>query len=76
MLRPEYFEGKSDRILEIYERLESFILRDIARRILKSGKDVYKRQVLASKKYWNISVFLMSKNRPTLFLQIGVKGYE
>lgn len=32
MLRPEYFEGKSDRILEIYERLESFILRDIARR--------------------------------------------
>lgn len=29
-----------------------------------------------SAKYWNISVFLMSKNRPTLFLQIGVKGYE
>ena len=38
MLRPEYFEGKADRILEIYERLENFILRDIARRILKSGK--------------------------------------
>ena len=38
MLRPEYFEGKADRILEVYERLENFILRDIARRILKSGK--------------------------------------
>lgn len=38
MLRPEYFEGKADRILELYERLENFILRDIARRILKSGK--------------------------------------
>lgn len=32
MLRPEYFEGKADRILELYERLENFILRDIARR--------------------------------------------
>lgn len=38
MLRPEYFVGKADRILELYERLENFILRDIARRILKSGK--------------------------------------
>ena len=38
MLRPEYFEGKADRISEIYERLENFILRDISRRILKSGK--------------------------------------
>lgn len=38
MLRPEYFEGKADRILELYERQENFILRDIARRILKSGK--------------------------------------
>ena len=38
MLRPEYFEGKADRISEIYERLENFILRDIARRILKSEK--------------------------------------
>lgn len=38
MLRPEYFDGKADRIIEIYERLESFILRDIARRILKSGE--------------------------------------
>lgn len=38
MLRPKYFEGKADRIVELYERLEDFILRDIARRILKSGK--------------------------------------
>lgn len=39
MLRPEYFEGKADRILELYERLENFILRDIARRILKSREN-------------------------------------
>ena len=45
MLRPEYFEGKADRILELYERLENFILRDIARRILKSGNHSHGGQV-------------------------------
>lgn len=45
MLRPEYFEGKADRILELYERLENFILRDIARRILNPGNHSHGGQV-------------------------------
>ena len=38
MLKPDYFEGKADRIVEIYSRLENFILRDTARRVLNAGK--------------------------------------
>lgn len=38
MLKPEYFEGKGDRLLELYRQLEDFILSDIAGRLLKAGE--------------------------------------
>lgn len=38
MLPPDYFEGKEDRLLELYRQLEDFILKDIARRILSAGE--------------------------------------
>ena len=38
MLRPEDFDGAADRMVEIYSRLENFILRDIARRVMNAGK--------------------------------------
>ena len=38
MLNPDYFNGKADRIIEIYSRLENFILRDTARRVMNAGK--------------------------------------
>lgn len=34
MLKPEYFEGKEQRLIEIYRQLEDFILSDIAERLL------------------------------------------
>ena len=34
MLKPEYFDNKEDRLLEIYRELEEFILKDIAGRLL------------------------------------------
>lgn len=37
MLPPEYFYGKEQRLLSIYQELEDFILADISRRILQSG---------------------------------------
>ena len=37
MLKPEYF-NKEDRILEIYRKLEDFILNDISGRLLKAGE--------------------------------------
>lgn len=37
MLEPEYFYGKSDKLVEMYQDLEDWILRDIANRLLKSG---------------------------------------
>lgn len=37
MLEPEYFYGKSDKMVEMYQELEDWILRDIASRLLKSG---------------------------------------
>lgn len=38
MLPPEYFDGKADRVIELYRKLEDFIMRDIATRILKAGE--------------------------------------
>lgn len=38
MLRPEDFDDVADRMVEIYSRLENFILRDTARRVLNAGK--------------------------------------
>ena len=37
MLPPEYFYGKEQRILAIYQELEDFIMTDISRRILQTG---------------------------------------
>ena len=37
MLEPEYFYGKSDKLIEMYQDLEDWILQDIAKRLLKSG---------------------------------------
>ena len=36
MLKPEYFNDKADRMIELYQELENFILQDIAERLLKS----------------------------------------
>ena len=38
MLRPEYFYGKEQKLLSIYQELEDFIFMDISRRILQAGK--------------------------------------
>lgn len=38
MLPPEYFYGKEQRLLSIYQELEDFIMTDISRRILQTGK--------------------------------------
>ena len=38
MLRPEYFDHKEDRLLEIYRQLEEFIMNDIAMRLLNAGE--------------------------------------
>ena len=38
MLRPEDFDGAADRMVEIYSRIENFILRDITRRVMNAGK--------------------------------------
>ena len=37
MLPPEYFYGKEQRLLSIYQELEDFIMADILRRILQTG---------------------------------------
>lgn len=36
MLKPEYFNDKADRMIELYRQLEDFILKDIAGRLLES----------------------------------------
>lgn len=38
MLKPEYFDHKEDRLLELYRKLEDFILKDITRRLLSAGE--------------------------------------
>ena len=37
MLPPEYFYGKEQKLLSVYQELEDFIMTDISRRILQSG---------------------------------------
>lgn len=38
MLNPEYFQGKADRMIELYDQLQQFILSDIADRLLTAGE--------------------------------------
>ena len=38
MLSPEYFYGKSDKLIEMYQELEDWIIQDIANRLIKSGE--------------------------------------
>lgn len=38
MLPPDYFTNKEDRLLELYQQLENFILQDITRRLLSAGE--------------------------------------
>jgi hypothetical protein len=38
MLRPDYFYGKTDKLVEMYQDLENWIISDIATRLIKSGK--------------------------------------
>ena len=38
MLPPEYFYGKSDRMIELYEQLQMWVLKDITRRLLSAGE--------------------------------------
>lgn len=38
MLEPEYFVGKETKLLSLYQDLESFILKDISRRLLSAGQ--------------------------------------
>lgn len=37
VLEPEYFYGKTDRMVEMYQELEDWILQDIANRLIKGG---------------------------------------
>ena len=37
MLRPDYFYGKTDKLVEMYQDLENWIISDIATRLIKSG---------------------------------------
>lgn len=38
MLRPDYFYGKTDKLVEMYQDLEKWIISDIATRLIKSGE--------------------------------------
>lgn len=38
MLTPDYFYGKSDKLIEMYQELENWIISDIAMRLIKSGE--------------------------------------
>ena len=38
MLTPDYYYGKSDKLVELYQELEDWILQDIAMRLLKNGE--------------------------------------
>ena len=38
MLTPDYFYGKSDKLVELYQELEDWIMQDIANRLLKNGE--------------------------------------
>lgn len=54
MLSPEFFYGKSDKLIEMYQELEDWIIQDIANRLIKSGslsgtadREVWKLQQMA-----------------------------
>lgn len=38
MLKPDYFYGKEDRMIHLFNQLSNFIMQDIARRIIESGQ--------------------------------------
>lgn len=38
MLKPDYFDGKEERLLDLYRKLEDYILRDVSRRMLSAKK--------------------------------------
>ena len=38
MLDPDYFYGKSDRLVEMYQELEDWMIKDIAMRLMKAGE--------------------------------------
>lgn len=38
MLRPDYFYGKTDKLVEMYQDLEDWIISDIAMRLVKAGE--------------------------------------
>lgn len=38
MLTPDYFYGKSDKLVEMYQELEDWIIKDIAMRLMESGE--------------------------------------
>ena len=38
MLRPDYFYGKTDKLVEMYQELEDWIIKDISMRLIKSGE--------------------------------------
>lgn len=38
MLTPDYFYGKSDRLIEMYQELEDWIIEDTAKRLMKAGE--------------------------------------
>ena len=38
MLKPDYFYGKTDKLVEMYQELENWIIKDIAMRLIKSGE--------------------------------------
>lgn len=38
MLVPEYFDGKSDKMVELYQQLSEFILKEAARFLISAGK--------------------------------------
>lgn len=57
MLKPDYFEYKSDRMIELYQELSEFILRDITRRLINAGEMtatadrlIYKQRMMGESK--------------------------
>ena len=38
MLKPDYFYGKTDKLVEMYQELEDWIIKDISMRLIKSGE--------------------------------------
>ena len=49
MLTPDYFYGKSDKLVEMYRELEDWIIKDIAMRLMKSGESFSKWDCIIQK---------------------------